>query len=47
MSPLAIIALIVFVYCVIIILFTLGLGRLFRYTEIKHEEMMRNHERLS
>ncbi|GGJ74478.1 hypothetical protein [Glutamicibacter ardleyensis] len=45
MSPLAIVTLIVAAYCVIIVLFTLGLGRLFRYTEVKHEEMMRNHDR--
>lgn len=45
MSHLAIVALIVTVYCVISVLFTLGLGRLFRYTEVKHEEMMRNHDR--
>lgn len=45
MSNLAIIAFIVAVYCVIIVLFALGLGRFFRYTETKNEEMMRNHDR--
>lgn len=45
MSPLAIVALIVAAYCVIIVIFTLCLGRFFRYTETKHEEMMRNHDR--
>ncbi|WP_286161180.1 hypothetical protein [Arthrobacter sp. MYb213] len=44
MSNLAIIAFIVAVYCAIIVLFALGLGRFFRYTETRHQEMMRNHE---
>lgn len=45
MSSLAIIALIVTAYCLIILVFAIGLGRLFRYTETRHEEMMRNHDR--
>lgn len=45
MSSLAIVALIVIVYCMIIVLFAIGLGRLFRYAETRHEEMMRNYDR--